>query len=340
MPPSDSFLYRAYGLILLSDVPLPGLRQDTDLAEPDIVLTLGSQPSWVTDALNLSPCVEHPKTDDQDRHDPGFTLTSLGGGEFFQLAYGDGTRFLVDRIASRVWGSCPLPLSFEDLVTYLCGPVLGFVLRRRGTVSLHASCITIEGHAVVLCGESEAGKSTTAAVLALAGAGVLTEDVVPLKEEQGTFCVESGYPRICLWPSAVELLVGHCDALPPLTPNWEKRFLPLDGARANFDSQRRPLGVIYLLAPRTDADDAPRIENVSPREALLDLVQNTYMNSLLGRSQRAAELDVLSRIVARVSVRRLVPHADPARLTLLRHLIVSDATRLIANRAAIPVSSG
>ena len=71
---------------------------------------------------------------------------------------------------------------------------------------------------------------------------------------------------------------------------------------------------------------------ISPAWMLLQLVQNTYMNWLLDRTQRAAELDTLSRIVARVPVRRIVPHCDPARVGALSDLIVLDAERLFATR--------
>jgi len=199
-------------------------------------------------------------------------------------------------------------------------------------MSLHASTVCIGGQAVVLCGESEAGKSTTAAALALRGIPVLAEDVSPLKEEAGTFYVEPGYPRICLWPSAVETLFGSTDALPLLTPTWDKRFLALDGVQAKFESQRKPLGAVYLLAPRAEEADAPRIETLGKREALLQLVQNTYMNWLLDRKQRAAEFDELGRLVTQVPMRRIVPHLDPGRIGALCELIVADAERLFAGR--------
>ena len=69
---------------------------------------------------------------------------------------------------------------------------------------------------------------------------------------------------------------------------------------------------------------------MSAREALLDLVQNTYMNWLLDRRQRAAEFDALSKLVAQVPVRRIVPHLDPGRIGVLCELIVADAERVPA----------
>ncbi|HYL64539.1 MAG TPA: hypothetical protein VE077_18140 [Candidatus Methylomirabilis sp.] len=302
-------------------------------------MSFGPEPDWVRDALRLPFKAEHPRPGEAPIEDSPLTLTSFGDREFFQIVYSDGSRFLVDGAANRLWGTCPTPLTDEDLATYLLGPVMGFVLRRRGTIALHASSVCLYGKAVVLSGSTESGKSTTAAALALRAVPVLAEDISPIREIDEVFYIEPGYPRICLWPSAVEALLGRPDALPLLTPTWQKRFLPLDGAPANFEPKQQPLGAIYLLAPRTREARGPRIEELGKREALLHLVQNTYMNWLLDRTQRGTELEVLAKLVERVPVRKLVPHSDPAFIGALCDLILSDTEQLL-ERHSFAGSSG
>lgn len=269
-----------------------------------------------------------------------FTFASLGQGRFFQLAYTDGTHFVVDGAASRIWGTYEAPLTIEDLATYLLGPIMGFVLRHHGITALHASAVCVQNRAIVLSGAAGAGKSTTAAALALRGVPVMCEDIAPVFEDGGKFFVQPGYPRVCLWPDAVEALAGSPDALPRLTPNWEKCFLPLDGVSANFEPQGRALGAVYLFAPRTDTAGAPRLEELGAREALLELVRNTYMNSLLDREQRAHEFDVLSRLVGQVPMKRIVPHSDPRRLGRLCDLLLADAAKLLSSPANSAVPAG
>jgi hypothetical protein len=325
------YSYRAYGLTLNCDTPVSALRQArADLERCDIVVSLGPETDWVRDARRLPSHLEYPRPGKVEGDDSPFTLTSFGAGEFFELAYGDEALFFVDGAAERVWGTCLPPLTIEDVATYLLGPVMGFVLRRRSVMALHASAVCIGGQAVALCGESQAGKSTTAAALALRGIPVLCEDITPLTEDGGRFQVEPGYPRVCLWPDAVEKLFGARDALPRLTPSWEKFFLSLDGRNAKFEERRQAVSAVYLFAPRVAEADAPRIETMSARESLLDLVQNTYMNWLLDRRQRAAEFDALSKLVTQVPIRRIVPHLDPGRIGTLCELIVADAERLSA----------
>ena len=325
------YRYRAYGLTLGCDTPVSALRQEpTDLERYDVVVSLGPETDWVREARRLPSHREHPRPGEVERDNSPFTLTSFGAGEFFELAYGNEALFFVDGAAERLWGTCLPPFTNEDVATYLLGPVMGFVLRRRSVLALHASAVCIGGQAVALCGESQAGKSTTAAALALRGIPVLCEDITPLIEEDGRFQVDPGYPRVCLWPDAVEKLFGARDALPRLTPSWEKFYLPLDGGNAKFEEQRRVVSAVYLFAPRVAEADAPRIETISAREALLDLVQNTYMNWLLDRRQRAAEFDALSKLVTQVPIRRIVPHLDPGRIGALCELIVADAERVSA----------
>ena len=330
--PPVNYPYRVYGLTLSCDTPVSALRQErTHLDQYDIVVSLGPETDWVREARRLPSHLEHPRPGDVGRDNSPFALTSYGAGRFFQLAYGNEALFFVDAAAERVWGTCLPPLTNEDVATYLLGPVMGFVLRRRSVMALHASAVCIGGQAVALCGESQAGKSTTAAAFALRGIPVLCEDITPLIEEAGRFQVEPGYPRVCLWPDAVEKLFGAQDALPRLTPSWDKFFLPLDGRNAKFEERRRVVCAVYFLAPRVPEADAPRIEEVGAREALLNLIQNTYMNWLLDRNQRGAEFDAVSRLVTQVPMRRIVPHADPGRIGELCDLILADAGCLPAD---------
>ncbi len=176
-----TYPYRAYGLTLGSDTPVSALRPEpSEHDRYDIVVSLGPETDWVREARRLPSRLEHPRPGEIERDDSPFTLTSYGAGEFFELAYGHEALFFVDGAAKRVWGTCPPPLTNEDLATYLLGPVMGFVLRRRSILALHASAVCIGGQAVALCGESQAGKSVTAAALALRGIPVLCEDITPL----------------------------------------------------------------------------------------------------------------------------------------------------------------
>lgn len=76
--------------------------------------------------------------------------------------------------------------------------------------------------------------------------------------------------------------------------------------------------MIYLFGERS-------AEELRPREALLDLVQNTYMNWLLEPKHREVEFEELCNLVRQVPVRRIVAHVDAQKIGALCELIVDDA---------------
>jgi hypothetical protein len=163
---------------------------------------------------------------------------------------------------------------------------------------------------------------------------VLGEDVCALAECPGHYQVLPAYPRVCLWPDSVDFLFASREALPLMVKGWEKRFLPLDGSRAKFASGALPVAAIFFLEQRSSEDRAPYLEPLSQREALLRLVQNTYMNWYLDRRQRAEEFDVLSRVLSSLECFRLIPNADSSRLPELAELIEEQARHVCATTSS------
>ena len=328
-----SYSYRAYGVGIDSTSEIPGLNPcQHEISGLRLRLETGPEPVWAKRGREFPGRVISHLPECERTADPSFVLTQHSGGQCYQLAYSDGTRFVVNGATDRVWGTFQAPLTHEDLATYFLGPIMGFLLRQRGITCLHASGVELQGQAVAFSGHAGYGKSTTAAALALRGTPVITEDIMPLERSKGQFWATPGYPRVCLWPDAVAKLTGDVEGLPKLTPVWEKRYLPLDGVRAKFVEEKKPLGLIYLFGERSLGENVPRIEELRPRDALLELVQNTYMNWLLDRERRAREFDELSSVVQQVPVRRIVAYGDGEKIGALCDLILEDAGKLLARR--------
>lgn len=326
--------YRAYGLILKSSSPIPPLPCiSSDSCCHDVEIQIGEPSPWAAHALRLPLRALQTYREKAPDASGRFSLGARGT-EFFELRYADGTRFLVDRPGSRVWGFAGSGLTYQDVLVYLLGPVMGFVLRRRGQVALHASSAALADRAIVLAGAAGSGKSTAAAALALLGVPILCEDISPLQECNGVTTIVPGYPRISLWPESVEALFGSAEALPAIVHGWAKRYLPLDGIMARFAEEPKPLGAIYFFADRSGLAPAPLIEDISQKDAALELVRNTYMNWLLDKAQREAEFDAVAALAASVPCFRLTPSADPARISALARLIERHAWGRISIRAA------
>jgi hypothetical protein len=126
------------------------------------------------------------------------------------------------------------------------------------------------------------------------------------------------------------MLFGSPDALPQLTPNWDKRFLELDDAAYRFESDPVPLGAIYFLHPRTDDPSQPIMATETIRGGMVDLLGNLSGNYLLDQILPAASFAFLGRLAQRVPLRRLAARANPDWLPQLREMVVNDVTALQA----------
>ncbi|NJK99769.1 MAG: serine/threonine protein kinase [Spirulinaceae cyanobacterium RM2_2_10] len=316
--------YRAYGLHLAANCPLPGLQPLSEQAAADVCIVMGTQPPHL--AAVCQPWYLSAAT--PLAHAPSLRVTCDRDRQRFHFRYYDDAEFLVQLQPAQIWANWSGKLVREDIATYLLGPILGFLLRWRGTTCLHASAVAVGEQAIALVGQAGAGKSTTAAAFAQAGYRVLTDDVAALTETAAGFCVQPAYPRLRLWSEAVEFLYGRADALPRLVPDhphWDKRYLDLAPAgEASFQTQPLPLAAVYLLAARQGASNAPRLEAIAPSQALVELIANTYTNYLLDKTRRQQEFASLSHLLQCLPVRRAVPHRDPARLPDFLTLLLAD----------------
>jgi len=312
-----------YGLRIKASHPIPGLEPSSEETRADLKVLLGRMPDWLEGSLTSAQNWRTSVVPD-DGSLPGLHTWLLNEGRYFRMVYSDGTAFVVDRSGKTVWASWPDTLTLEDTATYLLGPVFGFLLRLRGVTCLHASAIAVGDQAIVLLGPAGAGKSTTAGAFAKLGCPVLSEDVVALDDQGDRFLAQPGYPIIRLWSESVDALYGAPDALPLLTPNWDKRYLDLIGKGYPFQQRPLPVAAIYILDERRDDPAAPLIEVVAPQAGLVTLVANAYTNYLLAHEMRAREFDLLGRLVKTVPLRRITPHSDIKRLPDLCQMILDD----------------
>ncbi len=328
-------VYSVYGLVLCANRPIPGLVALSAAPRVDGQVWLELMPPWLGQTLEVAEQEWFISPYQDERGEPILRVWKLAGGAYFRFLYGDGTEFVIDRCGTQVWATWPDTLTLEDTATYLLGPILGFVLRLRGVICLHASAVVVSDQAVAMLGPAGAGKSTTAAALARRGCTVLSDDVVALSDQSETFLVQPGYPRLRLWPETVNTLYGLSDALPRLTPTWDKRYLDLTQNGYKFQRQPLPLAAIYVLDERCTDPAASFVDAMPASTGLMALVANTYSTSLLDKAMRAQEFELLGRLAARVPLRRLTPHADPGYLANLCDVILDDFQALTTSAHAL-----
>jgi hypothetical protein len=333
--PIMGFFHTAYGLRLHSNQLIPGLASLSSTGNVDISVSLQSPPP----VSALSEADEHWYTSPylNDEGAPTVEAWRVQEGQYYKLRYSDKAEFIIDSNGEQIWASWPATLSLEDIAVYLLGPILGFVLRLRGMTCLHASVVCMGEDAFAFFGPAGSGKSTTAAAFSNLGHSILADDIAALKETGHGFSVQPGYPHLRLWPSSVQFLYGHREALPQLVPGsaWDKCFLNLAEKEPPFQERELPLAGAYFLDERTSDSVAPAIHPMSQSEVVIGLVANSYANYMLDRGLRAREFVLLSRLSKTIPTRRIVPHSDPSRLQDMCALILDDIRNHLTRRHSL-----
>lgn len=324
-----------YGLGVHVNLPLACLAGLPSADSIDVHIDIGMLPEGV-DALKGLGFDEFYVSSDLDEHGtPEFRVSRIRDSGFIRMAYADGLVFVINGLGTQVKVSLPHDQRVEDVSACLLGPVMGVVLRLQGIVCLHASAVAVDGRAIALVGVSGAGKSTTAAAFARLGYPVLTDDVLALTDCISHFLVRPAYPRVRLWPQSVAGLFGSADALPRMMPGWNKRFLSLQQPGYRFQSEPLPLAALYFLVPRGKNKHVSAVEAVNPAEALMALVSDSFATNFQDKPRRAAEFDLLSRLVATISLRRISAPDDLARIDDLCSAIAQDVRIQCATAEAL-----
>jgi hypothetical protein len=322
------FYYRLFGLNVHSDVALPGVQPRTwspreDAAPVNIRLSGYSDDEIATEAEQGILVFESKKKE------PCVRIEYFPSARFYRFLYSDGIMFHISRDGENVRGSWPSTMSLEDALTYLLGPVFGFILRLRGFTALHASAAVINGYAVAFVGGGGAGKSTMVAALARAGHRVLSDDIAVLEETSGTFRIKPSYPQIRLWPDSVNILFGTKGALPRLVPSsdwWDKCFLDLERDGFYFHDEALPVRFTYILEPPSQNVQIARADVIPSIEAFPRLVANTCVNYALSSDMRRTEFHTLSRFVEKIIIKRLTLGASPECFEMLGSFLEQDAS--------------
>lgn len=317
------FRFRLYGLQVASDRHIEGIAESRSKASADVRIRF-----TVRRARKYIDAIQTPFASLCD--DKGEYLRVLrrpDGGFVFRFA--DGARFDVSPDGARVAASWAENITFLDVTSYLLGPVLGFVVRLRGTVCLHASAVLVDGAAVAFLAPGGAGKSSLCAYFETRGHTVLTDDVLALCPVRGGFRALAGPARLRLWPDAAHYLYGTAVDLPkvlPSDPDWDKRYRIVAPATGSA-----PLAAMYTGAPGDRP--MPHVRALTGRDALVRLISHRYPVHLPVPVRREREFDVLGALATSVPMRCIHAHSGLQGLKAL-HDVVRKDLHALGGRAA------
>ena len=267
--------YRAFGLEIESERPLPELAPAVAGGPPDLRIRWGEvpkPPDGETGALR--------------RCGSDVWLTVRGVARFWIPG---GREIVVDALPG---------VSDREVRVFLLGSAIGAFCLQQGLLPLHASAVVAHGGAVAFAGRSGVGKSTLVAQLQSRGHPVLCDDVCVVGVSPvGGWVAQPGLPRIKLWRDALDRLGRDAGGLERVLDKREKYHLPLPAdARGPCELRR-----LYVLSDaETDAPEILRLGGPAAVEALLGNVYRKEYLRGLGRLREAFEQAVA--LVGQVAV--------------------------------------
>lgn len=230
--------------------------------------------------------------------------------------------------ADRIVARAARPDSLIE--THLLGSVLSYWLERQGIVTLHGSAVSSEQRAIGFLSRRGGGKSGMAAAFLQSGEALLSDDLLVVDASQGSFLARPGFPQMRMWPDESLHFVGGCDHLPLVHPDRSKRRVPVgSGGFGTFHDAPLPLACLYLLERQEEGDALTEIHEISPRQALIELLRHSFIPLLVeAAGLQPARIDLLSRLVLSVPVKRLRYPSGFDRLPQVAEAVRHDLQRI------------
>jgi energy-coupling factor transporter ATP-binding protein EcfA2 len=281
----DTKTYLGFGIRISSPFPLRDLPEVT--GSPDVVVRPGNVPDSLVDSLlGRAKCFENPSA----RFKFSQRAIYFDWDRVGKVLVHDGNEIIVQTDAEA---------SMEDLSPFLTGPVLAALLHQRQYFVLHASCIAVDGAAIVFVGPKGYGKSTLAAHMKVLGHRIISDDIVPLTLRSGEILVVPGFPRIKLYDDSIEAIGATPTDFPTIHRFALKRSLNLTETSEQLST---PLRAIYILSET----DEFGIFEMSGAEAFIEILKNAHLGRFLVETGRQSSYFQLCReITNNVRVFRL-----------------------------------
>lgn len=326
--------YLLYGLSLSFDHPLNHLP----LADPTLPADL--RVHWIES--DTTPAALPPNWDRVSHQtfpaSGNVSVWQAGTGQkkFFQVRYliaGNCLTYTLSPDHKELWVSGTNGAASADAQAQLVGPVIGWILRRRGMLCLHASVVSFGGRAVAFIGTKRTGKSTLAVACQAAGGTVLSDDLLVLKRRGESFRAHSGYSYARLRPDAARALSRDAASLPSVYAGGARLRFDLPETATETDGpgiEGVPLAGLYLLQRRQSGPTTPQAIPTTPQEALPLLAAQTYARFALAPEQEPSEFIALAELVRRVPVRKLTRANDLTALSAVCAAVCADLTNLPA----------
>ena len=278
--------YRAFGYVIESDIELPELHRLSGPTDAD--WRIRSAPESFAGDLGTAIGTDLVYN--------GVQVRAFGLRDARTLVFDDTGTFQV-RPHEREITWFPGPRAHDAAVRAdIVGRVLALAAHTDGRLALHASAVSIDGHAVAFLGPKHAGKSTLAMALVGCGARLITDDTLVVRMSARRAALASpGVHHVRLWDDAARALGVRTTAAAGVKPAID-RLTPDQVALDDV-----PLAACYVLEIANEGAALPvhRLRLSAP-EAAVACVRFSKLGALAGGFDAGAVLDraaALTRVV-------------------------------------------
>lgn len=247
-------VYKAYGLLISSEIELPELSLAEKDANIDLYISIGS---IRLPRLRKTPIHRRGTQACQGIDTEGNLILHWDQIASFQAK--DGKQLIVS----------PLTQDPDLLSLFVISEALAMILFQRGYYLLHASSVKVGQKAWCFMGVPGAGKSTTAAAFLKAGCSLLSDDLTAIRfDDSGKAFIIPGYPQLKIWDNSVQGLHYDRAALQPVSEGINKFSFRPEGS---FSHDLVALENIFFLHK---AKNRPRQQQLTPLEVPIETVKN------------------------------------------------------------------
>jgi hypothetical protein len=177
---------------------------------------------------------------------------------------------------------------------------------------------------VAFLGATGYGKSTIAASLAATGLRAITDDTLILSAPPDSAVMgHAAYPSIRVWPDTATTILGPGYRHDGRVSEFNEKVRVGAASGLEFVVSGVPLQAVYVLTPDSSAA-VPGIEAIPPRDRVIEVVRHAFMLDWEGADRLRAAFDRLSRVVNRVTVRRLRFRHHYSELPAVRRAVLDD----------------
>lgn len=251
--------YKAFGLLILSEIELPELQVNNEQVNKDQMVEIKIEDltrKWNEVSVNQKYIVVTEQ----------FVMMKIPNSAIFYIEKG------------RTIIVSPLEKADESAIRlYLLGSCMGIILMQRKILPLHGSAVVVSGKAYAFIGDSGAGKSTLASAFLQKGHELVTDDVIAVSlSPHGEPIVTPAYPQQKLWQESLDAFGLKNTNYRPIYDRETKYSVPVV---SKFYEKPLPLAGLFELVK--EEDGTTQIHRIERLERFRTLFHHTYRNFLI-----------------------------------------------------------